>query len=315
MLHEMMQRSTKPRGYVLVMTLLLLALAAVALAGVTAESHRRAIEALTAQDNLQQRWGAISCHQALLPLAADILESARNQADKPPSRVNARVLLGGVGFRLVFADEQAKANISLLTQRLNGPLLRETINSLIGPGATFSLSPSPGIPLEESSPSPPPTPTPTPAAKPGPATTQSTETPILQTFFTYGQVFGGAAPSMLMGGDRFGGMADQLTCWGDAKLNVTAASPAAVAAVAATVLEKDEMLRFHRAQEKTPLKKWTDLFKEVNILPDKVALMRKRVTDKSACHSLWVASDGRVKSRYRFAVMSGEKKQSVVFEY
>jgi hypothetical protein len=260
------------RGYVLIMTLLLLVVAAVALAAVTAESHRRAMAARNAQDELQRRWAAISCEQSLLSRTPAVLKKASDKAGKPVGRYTQTMTLGGTKLTLVFADEQAKANLNVLANQLEATKLRETLHTLTGPGVAIDLMPT--ITRDKD--------------KAGKVT-------VTQHYGSYGQVLGEVSPA-----DLFDGLADRFTCWGDTKLNTKAASNAAVVAVAATVLSDDELHRFERAVKKTSAARWRDAFREINILPDKVKLMDDRVTEASTCSSLWVMPEGG--RRCRFAV-------------
>jgi hypothetical protein len=269
----------KPRGYVLVMTLLVLVVAAVALSSVMAESHQRAMAARTAQNELQRRWAALSCEQALLPRTAEILSNN----GKPRARLVETLELGGQKLTLVLGDEQAKANVNLLAQFMEATAFRQTLNQLAGPGVAIDLAPTVTRTKD----------------KAGKETATA-------SFASYGQVFGETQPGKLAG--SVGG---RLTCWGDTKLNTKAASPLAVRAVAATVLDNPELVRFDQAQQKSPESAWQDLFRAANILPDKVKTMEGRVTDTSACTSLWVVPED--KQHFRFAVSSGGEMN--VFEW
>jgi hypothetical protein len=67
-------RQRKDRnGYVLLMTIVLIAIAALILAGISRQSLLLALKALNAEEDLQRRWGAASCRQAVLMHVKDIL--------------------------------------------------------------------------------------------------------------------------------------------------------------------------------------------------------------------------------------------------
>jgi hypothetical protein len=275
-----MTRTLQSRGYVLVMTLLVLVIAAVALSAVTAESHQRAMAARNAQDELQRRWAALSCEQTLLPRIPAILAK---DTDKPRARLVETLELGGQKLHLVLSDEQAKANVNFLAANLDATTLRETLNGLAGAGVAIDLLPTITRTKDKSG--------------------KETAT---ANFASYGQVFGDAPPDKLLGS-----VTGRLTCWGDTKLNTKAAAPAAVAAVASTVLDKSEMVRFADVQKKNPDAPWRDLFRSANILPDKVKTMESRVAESSACSSLWVIPEDA--THYRFAVNSAGEVN--VFEW
>ncbi|MDB5325530.1 MAG: hypothetical protein JWM57_1099 [Phycisphaerales bacterium] len=257
--------SRRRHGYVLVMTLLLLAIAAVTLAGVVAESQRRAMEAQFVAADLQRHWIGISCEKTLLKHAAELFAAARQTSHQPLNQLHYSLTVGGDQITLVLSDEQAKANINMLARYLGPTLMGETVRELAGPNAGVALLPT--ITREKG------------------VDGQETST---QVFASYGQIFGAAQPRHLAGK-----MTEQLTCWGDSKLNTRAATPASVAAVAATVLDKAECERFAKIWQKSS-SSWRDAFRDANILPDKVKVMESRVTDSSHCYALWVMPpDGR----------------------
>src|SRR4051812_5359020 len=107
----MRRRPEQSRGYVLLLTLLMLAVAAAALAGACRTALRKAVLAARAQEDLQRRWGVVSCRAALLPKAERVLASS---PDRTAAEARLDVTLGGRPITLVFGDEQAKANVSLL---------------------------------------------------------------------------------------------------------------------------------------------------------------------------------------------------------
>lgn len=275
------------RGYVLMMTLLLLALAAVALGAAASDSHRRALAAVRAQEDLQRRWGAVTCAEALVTHAA--AASNVSQPSPTPSGIRTRggaavsLRLGDQRFIAVVSDEQAKVNVNTLAQRLSGARLESHLRRLLprNADAAIRLSPSrlvvadgDGKPVER------------------------------WKFHAYGQVFGDAPPAALMPGDRVGGLVDDLTCWGDGKLNIERASPTAVAGLCAAILEPEEFDRFRRAQQQSPGRPWLDVFAELALPAERAEAMQGLTTSASSCHSVWVVADADRRPRYRLAIVS-----------
>ena len=107
-------RDAHATGYVLLLTLFLLVIAAVAMVGVVRASMGRALAAVDAQRELQQRWGTLTLTQTLLPRAPGVIDAAEQRVGRPLPSVDATVDLGGERFDLTFADEQAKANVNAL---------------------------------------------------------------------------------------------------------------------------------------------------------------------------------------------------------
>src|SRR6476660_8633708 len=91
-----------PRGYVLLLTLMLLAVAAAALAGACRGALQKALLATRAQEDLQRRWGVLSCRAALLPKAERVLAVS---VDHASAETQFDVTLGGQAMTLVFGDE------------------------------------------------------------------------------------------------------------------------------------------------------------------------------------------------------------------
>src|SRR5688572_8165645 len=123
------------RGYVLVMTLALLVLCATMLVTVSHAALRHASAARAARDELQRRWGAVSCREAVLPNAEVILATAEATRRRPVPVLATVVRLGGHEFELVVSDEQAKANVNAVLA--NADLTRAETrirNALAGSG-------------------------------------------------------------------------------------------------------------------------------------------------------------------------------------
>src|SRR5688500_14340245 len=124
------------RGYVLVMTLGLLVLCATMLVTVSHAALRHASTARAARDELQRRWGAVSCREAVLPNAEVILARAEAARRKPvPVLLTTTIRLGGHEFELVVSDEQAKANVNAVLANADVTRAETRIrNALAGSG-------------------------------------------------------------------------------------------------------------------------------------------------------------------------------------
>jgi hypothetical protein len=279
-------RRRHPRGYVLVMTLLLLAVAAVALGAVATDSHGRALAAIRAQEDLQRRWGAISCTQALLPNADRLIHRPQREPGASARSASVSLRLGGQSFVVVVTDEQAKVNVNMLAARVGDPgELATLVRHLVGDGGDGA-----GVRLR-----------PTREIVDGGDGKQSQRL----TFAAYGQVFADAPPASLMSlRDDTAGLAADVTCWGDGRLNTAAASPAAVAALCATVLDAEELGRFRDAHSNSPPRAWADVFAELKLPAERRQVMETLTTKASSCHSLWVAADVDGRPSYRFTVAS-----------
>ena len=94
---------SRSRGYVLVMTLALLVLCATMLVTVSRASMRHALAARSAQEDLQRRWGALSCRKAVLQNAEALLSAAEARHKKPIPVLATAVRLGDVEFEFAAA--------------------------------------------------------------------------------------------------------------------------------------------------------------------------------------------------------------------
>src|SRR5437868_262929 len=80
------------RGFVLLWTLALLALAAVVLTGLSRRSARRAVEAVDAQEQLQKKWAMATCRK----LAKDNAEALLKLTEKRRHAAVASMSLQGI---------------------------------------------------------------------------------------------------------------------------------------------------------------------------------------------------------------------------
>src|SRR5260221_10949201 len=191
----------KHRGYVLVVTLGLLVLAAGLMVAVSRGALRHATAARLAADELQPRWGAVSCRNATLPYAEVILGSAEAERKSPLPLYRTRIQLGDETFDLTIADELAKADVNLLLDHTDRATAENRLRqALAGSGLSsqIRLRPS-GAPL------------PAPAA---PATTKPATQPALpQLISGFGQIFTDASPEHLLMAQGSFRPADVVTCW------------------------------------------------------------------------------------------------------
>ena len=133
------QLSVRPpdrRGYVLVSTLLLLALAGLAMVSASRRALNRIMESRQAELELQQRWGTISLQATLLAGAETILTRAERNARESLVSHSLRLSLNGRAVRVLISDEQAKANVNTLLSR--GALEGERLLREVGAGPAWS---------------------------------------------------------------------------------------------------------------------------------------------------------------------------------
>jgi len=110
------QHLSRRRGYVLVVTLGLLVLAATVTVGVSRAALQHAGAARDASDSLQRRVGMRSLRIALLPRCESILAQAEAREKVPLASVRSSIRLGNHRFDVIVSDEQAKANVNAMLE-------------------------------------------------------------------------------------------------------------------------------------------------------------------------------------------------------
>jgi hypothetical protein len=205
----MMNSAHRQPGFVLIMTLIIVVIAATLLVGIARQSVGAMLDASTAAKQLQRRWAALSIEHDVLPHAAELLEE---HPDKQTTIYHAfRTLqfqLNGEPVTLVIADEQAKVNVNTLLQfkdrETAGPMIRSLVplgSAATGESVTVQLHPF-GI------------------GGAGPWVVR-----------TLGQVFTATSPAALAPELAERSALANVTLWGSGKLNVRTASPESVRAL------------------------------------------------------------------------------------
>jgi type II secretory pathway pseudopilin PulG len=193
-------------GYVLLLVIVMIAIAGLLLAAVARQSLLLAIQGVEARESLQRRWGATTCQRVFLERAEDILkqlvDDPSQDADPqkpPPDHATAKIVLGGMVFDLLLADENAKVNLNAIYRLRNVDEVRRIVRESANAGERLEVR---LLPLRVKS-------------------TQADQ-PV---FESWGQVFAvnrmaqdRPVPEQLMAATT------QTTCWGDGRLNVLRAS-------------------------------------------------------------------------------------------
>ena len=193
-------------GFALVMSLALIAVAAIALAGIARRSTLAAVESATASEALKRRWAVRSLRATLLPRAGEILPrgeaGARRTGDGEraswplPARRRLALELAGIEYELVVVDEQAKVNVNALLDAHGRAEARGRLEALLAAGRNAR------------------------AARLALRTSRRPDTNAWARIGSYDQLFAGAAPGRLRGGPRVSGLAAAVTCWGSGRVNL-----------------------------------------------------------------------------------------------
>jgi type II secretory pathway component PulK len=283
----MKRRGPKP-GFALLMALALVLLAGAALAGVARWSATEALESTTAADELKQRWAVTSCRQALLGRAEELLDEAERgegkdglpsevYLHKPAPEVRVTCNLAGLDYEIVLTDEQAKLNLNAL--------LKVKMPAEVQSAAT-RLTRDKGNP-----------------AATAPVLLRAMAVPAWLPLGAYGQVFENPSPAWLIGPDVGDGLAATITCWGDGRVNLRRASEAVVQEACTEVLGPQVVSLLLSARQRNPYRSLSAILLELDkIDADDKAKVLSCVTDRSACHGLWIIARSESRSWYTLAV-------------
>jgi hypothetical protein len=302
----MMMKRRRHRGYVLIVTLGLLVLAATMLVSLGRATMRRGAEARESLEELQHRWGVVSCRKAILPSAEAILARLEREQKKAVPVYRASVRLGGQAFDVIVSDEQAKANVNLLLERGDRSAAQsELTRALSGTGFGGAVRLRPLVDVKRPA---------QPKATTGPGTRPATM-PLVRGIESYGQVFDGVDPKMLIEGRGLQAPAELVTCWGNGAINVSRASALSLKLAAgdsASQAALDQALRardqvYRESQRAGAVQ---DAIKKVNFSDGEGQRRQMAWTTESKCHSLWIVTRTKQREYYYLVVRdAGEAAQ------
>lgn len=270
----MLRKTPIRRGYVLVMTLGVIALAAISLGSLAQYSLGMASSAHDAAEELQRRWGLYSARLVLLEDAAEIIDAQvpAEQANTPPwprpASISAKFNLGSYRFSVVLADEDAKANINTIYARKRDSTLSAIRN--------LSASAGRAAPLVRLSPM-------TGNAKP---------------FASWGQVFDLASLSTPNVADAVMDASQHITCWGKGRLNLRRASDSTVREIASLALSAKEVGELLELRQHWGGQAIEDLFSQMELRRPQLLAIKRLLSTESRHYSMWVEIDNgqRVRS-------------------
>jgi hypothetical protein len=309
-------------GYVLVMVLALLVLAATLLVAVSRAAGRSALVARSAEDDLQHRWGVVSCRKAVLPYIETILTSLEQERRRPVARFDMAVRLGSYTFDLILADEQAKANVNAMLEEADATRAETRIRQGLsgsGLGNRIRLRPTVGEAVVAVR-----------ATATTAPTTRPTRSAAAPAVASWGQVFDDVPPGQLLRPIPGGRLApvDLLTSWGGGAMNVRRASDAALTLAAGRSLTGAQIGRLIDARDKLWEKRTGDRGFDESPAEKLKALITKTIGESlrnkgnlgliegSTCHSLWVITRSGRRDWYdAFVSEESEPQRPVVWTF
>lgn len=260
------------RGYILLVTLMLLALASLALLAVTRASLARSADTREAERHLQERWSTLSCSRSLLPRAEAVLAAAEATSHVPIVSVRKTLQLNAMPVELVFGDESAKANVNSLLERGREDATVAARQLLSGTGLAGRLELRP-------------------------------ERLLAGRVGSLVEVFGNVRPEELLDGRQ--PASDRLSAWGDGRINAYRASPDVLKAVLSPTLNVSHLTQIAALRSATPRPSLSTMLGQLELTAPQRQFAEARLAGDSTCHSLWVITTEPRRRAHRLIVYDG----------
>jgi len=263
--------STSRRGFILVMTLMLLAIAAVALAAVGRSSMGLAVSAVKSRQDLQRHWGSYSSRHAVLELAPILLDEAEQNTGEPVVSLQTEIQLSGQSYFITVSDEQAKINVNAMLRQhgrdVTMTFVHRQFTDSMGAGEVY-------LPTEQ-----------------GPSQVQDIGEAVEadRRIVSLNHLVPDFDP------DRFdvadGYPVDMLTCWGDGRINFARASNELVKEITRPVLNAIQLGRLREALASSEDMSLAEGLAGIELAEDDVQAVAERLTLDSHCYSAWITLD------------------------
>jgi len=265
------------------MVLVVLAVAGSFLGLSARRTGQKILDAGIGERDLQRRWAQRTLEAGCLPRAEAILRRHKPEDGPVPPSVWTTLDLGDVAFDVVVSDEQAKVNVNRLAAERDGrALVRASITRLSDGRWPLQILLRPVV-----------------------QETGAIRSPPLR-YASLEQVFASASPTDLLGDEAARrGPSERVTCWGNGRVHVRRADRTVLREALGAALSEHQLARLIALREEMPEAGLETLLTELELEEDVQAAVRDRLTEVSACHSLWLVVRGRTRRWYRLAVDQG----------
>jgi len=280
-------------GYVLIMTLMILAIVVLILTGIANRSLSLAAEAVLEERALQKRWQSISCQHGILGNARSVLKYdvaeavlkmvRENPEDNEelikalvewPSSMRIQLRFNDESFTLVLADENCKANLAWVRRSFSTNQAMRLATELV---ATSQMS------LRST-------------AEAG------------QSWVSWGQLFqSNSQTTAVWPGIEMA--TENVTLWGNGKINYLRCSDEVLRGIAELTLLRNEARRFleiRNAQPYLTVAEWLAM-SQLNE-QDQMEISRW-LDDKSSTYSLWIRSEDSMDLEFHSVTFGNSKPQ------
>lgn len=280
-----MRLPPKNTGYVLLMTLLLITIVAVAIASVSRLSLQRSIQTSREADKLQRNWAMRSAQYTIMQQANELLEKAEEDTAKPVGRLQFELKLGEQLFAFELADEQAKFNINSSFDLRGRVQTSESVRLLTAncPNKLVLLKPAIS----------------TPGMQNNNMRSKSTK------FTLFSQVFHNVQPEhFVMQNSEREGLSSYVSCWGNGKTNFLRASREVLILACQPYLNSSEIDQLIQLREEIPGISLSQALGELDLSKNSKKMAMKLLTDRSGTFSLWSIHNAGTRVWYEFIVQS-----------
>ncbi len=275
-----MRAQRRHAGYVLVVVLVLLAVAALGAAATVRQSLRQTLAAREYLRNVQLRWGILSVEQSLLPAAEELLAAQEAQRRRPTAARSVRVVLGEIEFDLRLADEQAKVNVDRMSDGLDRADAERRLRELLmGTDSAGSVR-----------------------------LRVADEDAGLARIGSYGQLIERVGGRDLAGRTDGGGREDlfnRVTCWGDGRVNVYRALPSVMRFAVAGALDFGRIQQLLSMREQIPRLGLSKMLDQLGLTDVQRRQAEALLTERSGCYSLLTQARWPGGTRVRLTIAPG----------
>lgn len=260
-------------GFMLVMTLVLLAIVGTTAVAMARRSMAQSTAAIQAENDLQRVWGMRSVMTLLAGSAEQVIEAAQARQDQPIRSVHFQVTLNRVPLRILLTDEQARPNVDTLADHLGTSQAQSRIMRLMGEEQTSfdEMIPVRLRPLER-----------TTLALAG----RDVASRSWPRFVGYSAVFEKQDLAVVTGLTEASETGTAITCWGDGRLHWTRATPQAIAAVCEDLIGLHHIQTLVRLRQEQPGLGSQEAVGRLNLPHQLQDRLRGRFTDQSRCHAV-----------------------------
>ena len=279
-----MNRRRRRDGYILLMTLVLIAITGLLMAGMARRSMQLALDAAEAQQQLQQRWGGITCQRYAFQHAdrllsddtvwragdvSPLMAQEESGASQPPLATRLKYAsfqleLGGVRFDLLLADENAKANLNTIYERRDRTFLYQALQRMSGVQAHLPIHLRPAVQPEQ----------------------EARQT----AFRSWGQIFDMTSEEarQVDVADVLAESSRHMTCWGNGRLHFAVASDESVREVAGLAISRLKVGQLLEARREQPGRGFQALLPDLELTQAQGDQLLELLADNSFCQSLWL---------------------------